>query len=573
MAYTALYRKWRPPVFDDVKGQDHIVTALKNQIKSGRIGHAYLFCGTRGTGKTTIAKIFAKAVNCESPVDGSPCGKCAVCRAIDSGSSMNVAEIDAASNNGVDNIREIRETVQYSPSEGKYRVFIIDEVHMLSAGAFNALLKTLEEPPSYVIFILATTEVHKIPITVLSRCQRYDFRRISSDTIAARLRQMVDAEGIEADDAAVKYIAKKGDGSMRDSISLLDQCIAFYYGQRLTYDRVLDALGAVDNEVFSAFFNDIISENVIGCIKRIDDMLLEGRELGQFVNDFIWYLRNMLLIKTAEVSDEVIDMGSADKAQLKLDAGKSEPERIIRYVRVLSELASQMKYSPAKRVMLEIAVIRLTRPEMELNLDSIAERLEKVEEKLEKGIEIRQNVPAAAPPVQETENKGDARETVRLPKAQFDDLQLIRENWRRIIGRADIKAKSALDGTFVEPLGEGEMVIIFTNPMYASIIGREEVVQSLSGAVEEMFQKQVIFKTKCVEENYRGNEYVSDNELRKVFNSDIIFSDEADEEGFSDEFDDLDNINNAIESSEQPPEEADDEDDDSEEFLEENEMS
>lgn len=360
---------------------------------------------------------------------------------------------------------------------------------------------------------------------------------------------------------------------MRDSISLLDQCIAFYYGQRLTYDRVLDALGAVDNEVFSAFFNDIISENVIGCIKRIDDMLLEGRELGQFVNDFIWYLRNMLLIKTAEVSDEVIDMGSADKAQLKLDAGKSEPERIIRYIRVLSELASQMKYSPAKRVMLEIAVIRLTRPEMQLNLDSIAERLEKVEEKLEKGIEIRQNVPAAAPPVQETENKGDAREIVRLTKAQFDDLQLIRENWRRIIGRADIKAKSALDGTFVEPLGEGEMVIIFTNPMYASIIGREEVVQSLSGAVEEMFQKQVIFKTKCVEENYRGNEYVSDNELRKVFNSDIIFSDEADEEGFSDEFDDLDNINNAIESSEQPPEEADDEDDDSEEFLEENEMS
>ena len=577
MAYTALYRKWRPPVFDDVKGQDHIVTALKNQIKSGRIGHAYLFCGTRGTGKTTIAKIFAKAVNCEAPVDGSPCGECAVCRAIDSGSSMNVAEIDAASNNGVDNIREIKDSVQYSPSEGKYRVYIIDEVHMLSAGAFNALLKTLEEPPAYVIFILATTEVHKIPVTVLSRCQRYDFRRISSDTITARLKQMTDAEGIEADEDAIRYVAKKGDGSMRDSISLLDQCIAFYYGQKLTYDRVLDALGAVDNEVFSAFFNDVISENVIGCIKRIDDMLLEGRELGQFVNDFIWYLRNLLLIKTADVSDEIVDMSSSDKVQLKQDAEKTAPEQIIRYIRVLSELASRMKYSSAKRVLLEIAIIKLTRPEMELNLDSISDRLERVERKLEHGIEVRQYASAAAPPVQETGQKEPQKETVKLPKAQFEDFQLIRENWRRIIGNADIKVKSALEGSFVEPLGEGEMVIVFTNPMYANVIGREEVVRSLSDAAEKMFHKRVVFKTKCVEENYRGNEYVSDNELKNVFNSDIIFSDDIDEESFSDEFSNFSetnpvDTNNGIELSESQPFEADDADD-TEEFLEENEMS
>ena len=237
MSYTALYRKFRPTAFEDVKGQEHIITTLQNQIKANRIGHAYLFCGTRGTGKTTVAKIFAKAVNCEHPVNGSPCGECAMCRSIAAGTSMNVIEIDAASNNGVDNIREIREEVTYRPTEGKYKVYIIDEVHMLSIGAFNALLKTLEEPPEYVIFILATTEVHKIPITILSRCQHYDFKRITIDTISARMQELMDAEQVEVEEKAIRYIAKAADGSMRDALSLLDQCIAFYLGQKLTYDR------------------------------------------------------------------------------------------------------------------------------------------------------------------------------------------------------------------------------------------------------------------------------------------------------------------------------------------------
>ena len=246
MSYMALYRKFRPGTFEDVKGQDHISRTLQNQIKANRIGHAYLFCGTRGTGKTSVAKIFAKAVNCEHPVDGSPCGECEMCRAISEGRSMNVIEIDAASNNGVDNIREIREEVAYRPTEGKYKVYIIDEVHMLSIGAFNALLKTLEEPPEYVIFILATTEAHKIPITILSRCQRYDFKRISIDTISERLMDLMEKEQVEVEERAIRYIAKAADGSMRDALSLLDQCIAFYLGQKLTYDHVLEVLGAVD---------------------------------------------------------------------------------------------------------------------------------------------------------------------------------------------------------------------------------------------------------------------------------------------------------------------------------------
>ena len=234
MAYTALYRKWRPKTFDEVRGQDHIVRTLKNQIQSDRIGHAYLFCGTRGTGKTSIAKIFARSVNCENPQDGNPCCTCSMCKRIEAGNSLNVVEIDAASNNGVDDVREIRNQVQYPPSEGKYRVFIIDEVHMLSAGAFNALLKTLEEPPAYVIFILATTEVNKIPVTILSRCQRYDFRRISVQTIAGHLMELAKSEGIDAEERAIRYIARVADGSMRDSLSLLDQCAAFHFDETLT---------------------------------------------------------------------------------------------------------------------------------------------------------------------------------------------------------------------------------------------------------------------------------------------------------------------------------------------------
>ena len=264
MSYTAMYRRFRPTTFEEVKGQDAIVTTLKNQIRSDRIGHAYLFCGTRGTGKTSIAKLFAKSVNCEHPVDGSPCGECASCKAIAEGRSMNVIEIDAASNNGVDNIREIVNEVAYSPTEGKYRVYIIDEVHMLSAGAFNALLKTLEEPPSYVIFILATTEAHKIPITILSRCQRYDFRRISIDTIAGRLTDLMEKEQVNVEERAIRYIAKAADGSMRDALSLLDQCIAFYLGQELTYEKVLETLGAVDTEVFSRLLRQILDKNVTG---------------------------------------------------------------------------------------------------------------------------------------------------------------------------------------------------------------------------------------------------------------------------------------------------------------------
>lgn len=386
MSYMALYRRFRPDNFEDVKGQDHIVTTLKNQIKAERIGHAYLFCGTRGTGKTTVAKILAKTVNCEHPVDGNPCNECAMCRSIAAGSSMNVIEIDAASNNGVDNIRQIREEVQYPPTEGRFKVYIIDEVHMLSIGAFNALLKTLEEPPAYVMFILATTEAHKIPITILSRCQRYDFKRITVDTIEARLRNLMDTEGQEVEERALRYVAKAGDGSMRDALSLLDQCLAFYMGQKLTYENVLEVLGTVDTEVFRKLFRTIVMENTPECLAELESVVMAGRELGQFVTDFTWYLRNLLLAKTSEHIEDVVDMSTENLEVLKADAELATAGELMRYIRIFSELSGQIRYSGQKRVLIEIALIKLTKPEMEESLDSLTARLERLEDRIAGGV-------------------------------------------------------------------------------------------------------------------------------------------------------------------------------------------
>ena len=388
MGYTALYRKFRPDTFADVKGQDAIVQTLKNQINADRIGHAYLFCGTRGTGKTTVAKILAKAVNCEHPIDGNPCNECATCKAIAAGSSMNVIEIDAASNNGVDNIREIREETTYSPTEGKYKVYIIDEVHMLSIGAFNALLKTLEEPPSYVIFILATTEAHKIPITILSRCQRYDFKRISILTIADRLTQLMKEEQVEVEEKAIRYIARKADGSMRDALSLMDQCIAFYLGQKLTYDNVLDVLGAVDTEVFSRMLRLILQNQVAELMKMLEDLVMQGRELGQFVTDFTWYMRNLLLLKASDDLEDVLDVSTDNLKLLQEEAGMVREDTLIRYIRIFSELSNQIKFESSKRIALEVALIKLCRPEMERDETSLLDRIRRLEQMIQNGVQV-----------------------------------------------------------------------------------------------------------------------------------------------------------------------------------------
>lgn len=501
MSYTALYRKFRPQEFSDVKGQDHIVTTLKNQIKADRIGHAYLFCGTRGTGKTTIAKIFAKAVNCERPVDGSPCGECSVCRAITAGNSMNVIEIDAASNNGVDNIRQIREEVEYGPTEGKYKVYIIDEVHMLSIGAFNALLKTLEEPPAYVIFILATTEAHKIPITILSRCQRYDFKRISIDTISNRLMELMEAEQVQVEEKAIRYIAKAGDGSMRDALSLLDQCIAFYLGQKLTYDKVLETLGAVDTVVFSRLLRQILQKNITGAIAIVEEMVIEGRELGQFVADFTWYLRNLMLVQSSDNMEDVLDISAENLALLKEEAKMIDTEILMRYIRIFSELGSQIKYAAQKRILIEIAVIRLCKPEMEKDYTSLLDRIDSLEKKMEKGI-----VMAQASYRQDSNHlnmggvavDGAIPAKAELPKAIPEDIKQVISNWNGIISQLTGITKTYLKKA-IRSLGEnGTLLLVFDDKNAYEYLeaNRSDSQEVLKEAVAERIGKEVDIQIK-----------------------------------------------------------------------------
>lgn len=470
MSYTALYRKFRPRRFEDVKGQEHIVTTLQNQIKADRIGHAYLFCGTRGTGKTSIAKIFARAVNCEHPAEGSPCGECQSCKTIAAGASMNVIEIDAASNNGVDNIREIIDEVSYSPTEGRFKVYIIDEVHMLSPGAFNALLKTLEEPPPYVIFILATTEVHRLPVTILSRCQRYDFRRLSVETIVDRMRELANAEQVSVEEKALRYIAKTADGAMRDALSLLDQCIAFHYGQKLTYDKVLDVLGAVDTEVFSRLLRHVAGRNVAGCIGLLEEIVMQGRELTQFVTDFTWYLRNLLLLQSSDDIEDIIDVSSDNLLRLKEEAGMLETETLMRYIRIFSELSGQIKYAPQKRILIEIALIKLCRPDMERDIGSVTERVRLIEEQLENGV-----VAVAAPGGGErVPPQAPAKERPPLPKAISEDVQAAVERWQDIVANADMPMKQYLKEARLSLGGDSRLLVVVEDGLASDYFLRQE---------------------------------------------------------------------------------------------------
>lgn len=520
MSYTALYRKFRPGEFEDVKGQDHISKTLQNQIKAGRIGHAYLFCGTRGTGKTSVAKIFAKAVNCENPVNGSPCGECETCRAISAGTSMNVIEIDAASNNGVDNIREIREEVAYRPTEGKYKVYIIDEVHMLSIGAFNALLKTLEEPPEYVIFILATTEVHKIPITIMSRCQRYDFKRITIDTIADRLNELMQKEGIDVEERAIRYIAKAADGSMRDALSLLDQCIAFYLGQKLTYDHVLEVLGAVDTEVFSRLLREIVNRDVTKVLRTLEELIMQGRELGQLATDFTWYLRNLLLVKSSDNMEDVLDVSTENLQQLKEEAQMIEYDTLIRYIRIFSELSNQLKYATQKRVLLEVTLIKLCRPEMETNQDSLLERIRAVEEKVEQGVTSARTEVVY---VNRNEEVTKEQPKVELPKALHEDVQAVAKNFPLIRNQATGMLKVYLKQARLSVGNQDQLLLVFADEVAAGFVGTDNHKEEVKALIEEKIGKTIEIEVRFVEEGRRFEDSFVD--IEKLVQMDLTIED------------------------------------------------
>ena len=523
MSYTALYRKFRPDEFEDVKGQDAIVRTLKNQINADRIGHAYLFCGTRGTGKTTVAKIFAKAVNCEHPVDGSPCGECAMCKSIAAGTSMNVIEIDAASNNGVDNIREIREEVTYRPTEGKYKVYIIDEVHMLSIGAFNALLKTLEEPPEYVIFILATTEAHKIPITILSRCQRYDFKRISIETIAARLRELIDKEGWDVEDKAVRYIAKMADGSMRDSLSLLDQCAAFYMNETLTYNHVLEVLGAVDTEVFSRLLRQLLAMDVHQVIETVDELVMQGRELSQLAADFTWYLRNLLLVKSSDNMEDVLDVSSENLALLKEEAQMIDSDTLIRYIRIFSDLTNQLKYATQKRVLLEVTLIKLCRPAMDQNKDALLDRIRAIEKQLEEGAweaPVRERIVYAS----DAKEAGEPKPKPELPQALNEDVKAVAKDFRMIINEASPMLRTYLKKARLSA-GEGNrLLIVLPDELSASAVATPEHKEEIQSLIEQKIGKKVEIDVRQMEAGRRFEDNFVD--LENLINMEITVEDE-----------------------------------------------
>ena len=532
MSYTAMYRRFRPTTFEEVKGQDAIVTTLKNQIRSDRIGHAYLFCGTRGTGKTSIAKLFAKSVNCEHPVDGSPCGECASCKAIAEGRSMNVIEIDAASNNGVDNIREIVNEVAYSPTEGKYRVYIIDEVHMLSAGAFNALLKTLEEPPSYVIFILATTEANKIPVTILSRCQRYDFKRLTVEQIEERMKEALAAAGEELpiEEKALKYLAKSADGAMRDAWSLLDQCLAFHFGHELTYDMVLDVLGAVDTSVFSKLLRCVIARDVAGCIGVLEEIVLQGRDMSQFVSDFTWYLRNLLLLKSSDNMEDVLDVSAENLEQLKEEAAMVRDDTLMRYIRIFSELQNQIKYAGSKRVMLEVALIKLCRPQMEQDQLSVLERVRRLEKQLASGVVVRQQdtcgytpegnfdyqnpVNMAAPGGIDPDGTAGSTDPAKLQKAAPEDLQKIVGMWRTILaqtsGRFRVVLASAVP-KFNTEKEDGTLYIVFSDFLGETYVNDPKKAEVLEQIIAAKTGRKV--KVKMI---LQADEHVANTRLSKV---------------------------------------------------------
>lgn len=572
MSYMALYRKWRPDTFEEVKGQDHVVTTLKNQIINNRIGHAFLFCGTRGTGKTSIAKLFAKAVNCEHPVNGSPCNECAACRAIADGSSMNVIEIDAASNNGVDNIRQIREEVQYSPSEGKYKVYIIDEVHMLTQGAFNALLKTLEEPPSYVIFILATTEFHKIPITISSRCQKYEFRRISVETISDRLMELLGREQIAAEKKAIDYVAKAADGSMRDALSILDQCIAFNIGKELTYENVLDTIGAVDIDVFARLLDCVIQLDVVGAIDLVDEVVWQGRELSRFVSEFTWFLRNVLLVKVSPEADQKLDMSVENLERLRQLAAQLETDALIRYINIFSDTSANIKYAVQKRIVLELAVIKLCKPEMETDYSALLDRVRVLEQKLENGAagsvvsgnnngegssasagvtasageavqgagavsqelldqicaRLKQegmqigNAPAMGDAEIEAASKKLSEQLKKeLPEANYNELKEFVEQWdiimegyqnitKKFLEKARINMNEARDGLYLAYVQNEE------NKQAIAYFEGKERMAALREHIEQVTGRQVKIELKVVSKNSEAAQEIEANDLSKI---------------------------------------------------------
>lgn len=432
MGYTALYREWRPKTFDDVVGQEHITTTLKNEIINDRIAHAYLFCGTRGTGKTSTAKVMAKALNCLNLQDGEPCNECEMCKKINEGLAIDVTELDAASNNGIDKIRDIIDDTKYPPQEAKYKVYIMDEVHMLSVGAVNAFLKTLEEPPKNVIFILATTDPQKLPITILSRCQRFDFKRINHKEVSARLRRITEAQNIDCEDKSLDLIARVCDGAMRDALSILDQAIAMGENE-IDYNDLVSILGLVTNEYLFDITNSIIERNIEKSMIIVDKLVYSGKDMQLFIKDLIAHFRNLLMIKVTTNPEEVLDMSLENITLVREQGRKIRVEEIMRDIRILQEAEANSKMSKQSRLYLELSIIKMCKIEYDTSNEVILSRMNRLEEDLKNGkVQIVSNSS-----VDESENYSNNTGTIRNDSNQKREATSSKKIENKISGNGE----------------------------------------------------------------------------------------------------------------------------------------
>ncbi|MGL3984604.1 DNA polymerase III subunit gamma/tau [Staphylococcus hominis] len=490
MNYQALYRMFRPQSFNDVVGQEHVTKTLRNAISKGKQSHAYIFSGPRGTGKTSIAKVFAKAINCLNPHDGEPCNECAVCKGITQGTNGDVIEIDAASNNGVDEIRNIRDKVKYAPSESKYKVYIIDEVHMLTTGAFNALLKTLEEPPAHAIFILATTEPHKIPPTIISRAQRFDFKAISTEQIVERLRFVAQEQSLDYEEAALEFIAKASEGGMRDALSIMDQAIAFG-DEHLTLQDVLDVTGSVDEASLNELFNDIVNGNVKEAFSRYHHFVSEGKEVNRLINDMIYFVRDTIMNKTIneqtsydaltqfdlETLYHMIDIINDTLVSIRFSVNQN-----VHFEVLLVKLAEMVKTNPTK-----VENVATTPVATEPNNEVLLQRMEQLENELKtlKAQGISQSNKKHAQTNTHSRSKRQSKAAFSmtqiakvLDEANKEDIQLLKEHWQEVIDYAKSNDKkslvSLLQNSIPVAASRKRVLIQFDEEIHCEIVNKDE---------------------------------------------------------------------------------------------------
>lgn len=541
MSYLALYRKYRPVRFEDLIGQEHVVKTLVNQIESGRLGHAYLFTGTRGTGKTTAAKIFAKAINCEHPINGSPCGKCATCKALSDPSNIDVLEIDAASNNGVNEIRELRENVQFPPVAAKYKVYIIDEVHMLSGAAFNALLKTLEEPPSHAVFILATTEVHKIPATILSRCMRFDFRLVSTERIAELIAKIYDEQGKKYEKEAVTAIAKAGEGSVRDALSVADVAISSG-GEVLTYQDVTEILGTSNSEVLARFADELLSGDAGGALETVDALASLGKSMGVLMKDVSSLLRDVLIVKTCDGADKILSLPQSKYDALKTLADKTNEHRLLRALEIFADAENALRFSTRQRVIFETAAIKAARPDTDYDFDALLSRIKTLEDRMNnlnvaaiaaKPVARTCNENSAPAPVKENDDYGistlpetsESRpvETGDIPALAFSDFSDMEIKGRLLTGLR--KKGSEMLSLIAQNIAVGTsgktLYLIPSNDGDKAILEKSASIEAVKNALSEFGTFEAVVKESEAARRAEEIDEATDN-VKKIFGEDIV---------------------------------------------------